>query len=229
MRLLCSAVFLLLLGTSGVQAQSYGPPHTESHPGVAIGATVGTSGLGVEGQISLGPVFTLRGALDKLSHDFDVDYDGVDYGAELAFDTVGAFIDLHPLGNGLFISGGAYSGRRDIALLATPTQPVDLGGQTFSPSQVGTLEGRIKLDDIAPFVGLGWDDTFHRRSRWGLRALAGLAFSAEPQVALNSRGGTLSNDANLQARLHQEAARIVDQADGYGVFPIVQLGLNYKF
>lgn len=225
MRCLFVVVPLALAVATSAQAQSHG----EARPGVAIGATAGTTGLGVEAQISLGPVFTLRGTIDKLSHDFDQGYDGVDYQAALEFDTLGGFIDMHPLGNGLFISGGAYSGSRDINLLATPSQPVELGGQTYSPSQVGTLDGRIKLQDIAPFVGVGWDDTFHRRSRWGFRALAGLAFSEAPEVALTSSGGTLSNDAAFQNRLNQEAARIVDEADGYGVFPVLQLGLNYKF
>lgn len=225
MRCLYLVLPLTLVCATVAQAQSYPP----SQPGVAVGVSAGTTGLGVEAQISLGPVFTLRGSIDKLSHDFDQGYDGVDYQAALEFDTLGAFVDMHPLGNGLFISGGAYTGSRDINLLATPSQPVELGGQTFTPSQVGTLDGRIKLQDISPFVGFGWDDTFQRRSRWGFRALAGVAFSEAPEVALSSRGGTLSNDASFQNRLNQEAARIVDEADGYGLFPVLQVGLNYKF
>ena len=222
MRLIPLAATALLLSAGSAMAQS-------SEPGIAIGATAGTSGVGLDVQVKLGPIFTLRGATDRLTHSADENYDGVDYSGDLTFDTVGAFIDMHPLANGFLISGGAYLGDRDIALTGTPTGPVDIGGQTYSPAQIGTLGGAIKLQDVAPFLGIGWDDTFYRNSRWGIRAIAGVAWSDAPEVALSSTGGSLSNDPTFQARLRDESRNITDEAEGYGLFPIVQVGLNYKF
>lgn len=222
MRLIPLVGAALLLSAGSALAQS-------SEPGVAVGATAGTSGVGLDVQVKLGPIFTLRGSLDRLTHSADESYDGVDYNADLTFDTVGAFIDMHPMANGLLISGGAYLGDRDIALAATPTGPVEIGGQTYSPGQVGTLNGAVKLGDVAPFVGIGWDDTFYRSGRWGFRAVAGVAWSDAPEVALTSTGGSLSNDPTFQARLRDESRRIIDETEGYGLFPIIQVGLNYKF
>lgn len=222
MRLIPLVGAALLLSAGSALAQS-------SEPGVAVGATAGTSGVGLDVQVKLGPIFTLRGSLDRLTHSADESYDGVDYTADLTFDTVGAFIDMHPMANGLLISGGAYLGDRDIALAATPTGPVEIGGQTWSPSQVGTLNGAVKLSDVAPFVGIGWDDTFYRDSRWGIRAIVGVAWSDAPEVALTSTGGSLSNDPTFQARLRDEGQRITEETEGYGLFPIIQVGLNYKF
>jgi len=222
MRLIPAVAAALLLSAGSAMAQS-------SEPGIAVGATAGTTGLGVEVQVKLGPIFTLRGAIDRLGHSADETYDGVDYNADLAFDTVGGFIDMHPLANGLLISGGAYMGDRDIDLAGTPTGPVDIGGQTYTAAQVGTLNGTVKLRDVAPFVGIGWDDTFYRRGRWGFRAVAGVAWSEEPEVALTSTGGTLSNDPAFQARLRLESEQITQDTEGYGLFPVVQVGLNYKF
>ena len=222
MRLIPVAAAALLLSAGSAMAQS-------SEPGVAVGVTAGTSGAGLDVQIKLGPIFTLRGSTDRLTHSADESYDGIDYNGDLTFDTVGAFIDMHPLANGLLISGGAYLGDRDIALAATPTGPVEIGGQTYSPGQIGTLSGAIKLSDVAPFVGIGWDDTFYRSGRWGFRAVAGLAWSEEPEVVLTSTGGSLSNDPTFQARLRDESQQITEEAEGYGLFPIIQVGLNYKF
>ena len=222
MRLIPLVGAALLLSAGSAMAQS-------SEPGVAVGATAGTSGVGLDVQVKLGPIFTLRGSLDRLTHSADERYDGVDYNADLTFDTVGVFIDMHPMANGLLISGGAYLGDRDIALAATPTGPVEIGGQTYSASQVGTLNGAVKLGDVAPFIGLGWDDTFYRSGRWGFRAVAGVAWSDAPEVALTSTGGSLSNDATFQARLRDESQRITEETEGYGLFPIIQVGLNYKF
>ncbi len=56
-----------------------------------------------------------------------------------------------------------------------------------------------------------------------------MAWSDAPEVALTSTGGSLSNDPTFQARLRDESRNITDDAEGYGLFPIVQVGLNYKF
>lgn len=198
-------------------------------PAVAVGVTAGTSGVGAEAQFAIGSIFVLRGAVDTLGFDLDETYDDVAYSGRLDFDTVGAFVDLHPLANGFFISGGAYIGQRNIGLNATPSAPVSIGGQTFTPSQIGTLTGEIKLQDVAPFAGFGFDNTFTRTSRWGFRALAGVAWSDKPEVGLSASGGTLSNDAAFRARLADEARAIQSDVEDYGFYPIVQLGLNYKF
>lgn len=222
MRLILVAATAALLSAGSAMAQP-------SEPGVAVGATAGTSGVGLDLQISLGPIFTLRGSTDRLTHGANERYDGIDYSADLTFGTVGAFIDIHPLANGLLISGGAYLGDRNIALAGTPTVPVDIGGQIYSSGQIGTLNGAVKLGDVAPFVGIGWDDTFYRNSRWGIRAIAGVAWSEAPEVVLTSTGGSLSSDPTLQARLREESRRISEETEGYGLFPIIQVGLNYKF
>ena len=127
---------------------------------VAVGTNVGTTGVGFEAQLKLGPVFVLRANVEQLDHDIDESYDGIDYSGAFAFDTVGGFIDMHPMANGFLISGGAYVGDRDIALAATPTGPVNIGGQTYTPGQVGTLNGAIKLSGVAPFLGIGWGGNF---------------------------------------------------------------------
>ena len=196
---------------------------------VAVGTNVGTTGVGFEAQLKMGPVFVLRANVEQLDHDIDESYDGIDYSGAFAFDTVGGFVDMHPFGNAFLISGGAYLGDRDISLGATPTVPVEIGGTIYSPSQVGTLSGTIKLQDVAPFVGIGWDDTFTRQGPWGFRAIAGVAFSDTPEVALDSTGGSLSNNAIFRDRLDDEAREIEKDVEGYGLFPVVQLGLNYRF
>ncbi|MGV3580442.1 hypothetical protein [Brevundimonas sp.] len=218
------ALSVLACTAGAAEAQSR---HPRSPITAALNA--GTTGLGAEVQLNLGPVFTVRGGVDTLGYDFDQSYSDVDYAGRFDFDTVSGAVDLHPFLNGWFVSGGVYVGERTIDLNGTPTEPVNIGGATFTPQQVGTLSGRVKLSDTAPFVGVGYDDSFYRDGRWGLRGMVGVAWSQKPEVGLNSEGGSLSNDPAFRARLEQEARDIQEDAEDKAFFPIVQLGLTARF
>ncbi|MBN8528814.1 MAG: hypothetical protein J0M36_06230 [Caulobacterales bacterium] len=194
----------------------------------AASVHAGTLGVGVEVKAALGPSVVVRGGIDRLRRDFDQTYSGVDYGAELDFDTVGAFIDLHPFRNAWFVSGGAYLGARELRLEAEPVTPVEIGGAMFTPGQVGKLSGAVALPEATPFVGMGFDNTFTGRWRVGVRALIGAAVGESPDVTLNSQGGTLSGSAAFRQRLDAEAERIRDEAD-FSLYPVAQIGLSYRF
>ena len=223
-RALLLTTTLLMLSAGAAEAQSR---HPRSPITAALNA--GTTGVGAEVQLSLGPVFVVRGGIDTLGYDFDQSYSDVDYSGRFDFDTVSGFVDLHPFLNGFLISGGLYVGDRTINLNGQPTTPVEIGGATFTPAQVGTLSGRIKLSDTAPFVGVGYDDSFYREGRWGFRGMVGVAWSQEPEVGLSSSGGTLSNDPIFRARLEQEARDIQEEAKDKALFPVVQLGVTARF
>lgn len=222
-RIALIALGLLTFSAGTVEAQS------RSRSPITAALNAGTTGVGVEAQLSLGPVLTLRGGIDTLGHDFDESYGEVDYAGRLDFDTVSGFVDIHPFLNGFMISGGVYVGDRTINLDARPSAPVRIGGAMFTPEQVGTLSGRVKLSDTAPFVGLGYDDSFYREGRWGFRGLVGVAWSREPQVGLTSSGGTLSNDPTFRARLEQEARDIQAEAEDKTFFPVLQVGVTARF
>ncbi|MFC5342559.1 hypothetical protein ACETK8_05370 [Brevundimonas staleyi] len=215
------AVLACTAGAAEAQSRNRSP--------ITAALNLGTTGVGAEAQMALGPVFVLRAGIDTLGYDFDQSYSDVDYAGRFDFDTVSGAVDLHPFLNGWFVSGGVYVGERTIHLNGTPNAPVEIGGQTFTPQQVGTLSGRVKLSDTAPFVGVGYDDAFYRRGTWGFRGLVGVAWSRTPEVGLNAEGGTLSNDPAFRARLEQEARDIQEDAEDKAFFPIVQLGLTARF
>ncbi|MEL7113778.1 MAG: hypothetical protein AAGK93_12720, partial [Pseudomonadota bacterium] len=48
-------------------------------------------------------------------------------------------------------------------------------------------------------------------------------------VTLEAVGGTLSNDPILQAQLAQEIQDIENEIEDYELWPVVQVGLSYRF
>lgn len=196
---------------------------------VAAGLNIGTPGVGVQIAANLSDLFVVRGAVDGLSLSRDEDYSDVAYNGKAKLLTGGLFADLHAGGGALFVSGGAYVGKRRIDLRAQPTASVDIGGQTFTPAQVGRLDGEAKLSKFQPFVGVGFDNTFVGERGWGFRALAGVSFSKRREVNLTASGGTLSNDANFQTRLRAEEADARNDAKDFKYFPVLQVGVTRRF
>lgn len=195
---------------------------------VALGGSIGTTGVAVEAQFKVAPGLHVRGGYNYFQYEADDTYDGIAYEGDLDLNTLGAFVDLHPFGNGFLLTGGAYFGEKTLDLLATPTGTVQIGNQSFTPAQVGTLNMAADLEDTAPFVGIGWDTTFENRGI-AFKFIAGAMFTGSPQVNLTASGGTLSNDPNFQTQLAQEEQNLQNDIDAYEIYPVVQAGLTLSF
>ena len=207
-------------------AAAIGSAHAQA--GIAVGAGIGTTGGAVEAQVQVTPNIQLRGGYNYFQYDHDDSYDDIEYAGELDLSTVAAFVDLRPFGNSFIITGGAYFGEKTLDLAAAPGQTYQIGGQTYTSAQVGSLAGSVDLEDTAPFVGLGWDTTF-QGGPIGFKFIAGAMFTGSPQVNLTSTGGSLSNDATFQAELQQEEDNLQNDIDDFKVYPVVQAGVTVGF
>lgn len=214
-----------LLAATGAQAQD---------GRFALGVNAGTTGLGVEAQFMVSPKVTLRGGFDSLAFDEEVEGDDILYDGEIDFSTGGAFVDFHPTGGAFFLSAGAYFGERQITVSGTPVagSTVEIGDDTFTAAEVGTLSGELDFGGTAPFVGLGWNNTFTAERRVGFKFLVGAAFGSDPDATLARTGGAPLSpavQADLDAELRAEEMEIEEEADGFTVYPVVQLGLTFRF
>jgi opacity protein-like surface antigen len=199
----------------------------------ALGGQIGTTGVGVEGQFAASRQVTLRATADAFQYDdAEFETDNVNYDGELELNQGGLFVDLHPAGSPLFVSAGAYFGDRGADLRATAIGPVQIGGQTFTAAEVGTLEGEVDLGDFAPFVGAGFNNTFTTGGRVGFKALIGAAFGGDPEVELRRVGGATlpaTVQAQLEAELANEERELESDAEDYNIYPVLQVGLAFRF
>lgn len=198
----------------------------------ALGAQIGTTGLGVEAQASVNRYVAVRGSADFIRYDAEFETDDVDYDGELDLTQGGAFVDVHPFANAFFVSAGAYFGDRQVDLRADARGSAEIGNLVFTPEQIGRLEGEADLGGFAPFLGLGYNDTFTTDRRWGLKALVGAQFGDDSEVTLRRTGGIAlpaALQAQLDAELRNEERELENDAEDFKVFPVVQLGVAYKF
>lgn len=195
----------------------------------ALGLGVGTTGGTVEGKYALSDTLAVRGNINLLKVSVDDEYDDVDYDAEFDATTFGGFVDFAPFKNGFVLSGGAYLGDKVLDLDATPANSVEIGGQTFTPEEVGTLTGRAELNNFAPYAGIGYDGFMGGSKNWSFNARAGVMFTGSPDVDLVSANGTLSGDARLQNEINAEIQAIEDDADEFKYYPVLTLGVARRF
>ncbi|UDF03072.1 hypothetical protein [Asticcacaulis sp. AND118] len=195
---------------------------------VAVDVHGGTTGIGIGARFKLNDTFVLRADYDALKHDDDFNSDDVNYNGELDFKPFTFAVDVHPFRNSFFVSAGYATGDRNIKLDARPAGNTEIGGVTFTPTEIGTLRANADMGDGAPFVGLGFDNTFTKGGRVGFRFLAGAIIGDDPSVNMTS-DGTLANQQIYKDALERERLELQEDVKDVKTWPVLQLGVNIRF
>ena len=111
----------------------------------------------------------------------------------------------------------------EIDLDARPTKSEQIGDTIYTPAQIGTLSGSVDIDGLAPYVGIGWGNPLTHNQRWGFTCDFGVAFTDSPDVALTSTGVV------SQVDLSREINEIEDDLDSLKFYPVISMGLFYRF
>lgn len=205
---------------------------SSSQHNFGIGTGVSTTGVNVEAKYAASNNLVLRGSVSALPITTDQNYDGVDYEASIDMLNVGAFADIYPFkNNGFNISGGVYAGDKSLDLLGTPdaAQMVEIGNQTYTGAEIGTLTGSVEYSNVAPFVGIGYDGFLNHNRLWSLSARAGVMLIGSPEVNVIAEGGLVSAQPAVQDELEREAQNLQDELDEYKYYPVVSLGITRRF
>lgn len=212
---ICAAV--LIIGTSPARAQS--------SDSVSVGVQGSTAGFGPEIAYSVSPAITLRGVGNYLAFDYSQTVDGIDYDLGLDMLSAGGFLDYHPMRNGFHISVGALYNGNEADLTATAQAGSIVGGFPVPVGPSASLRGDLEFSSvIAPYVGVGYDTTFTSRSNWTFVMRAGVLYQGDPDVTLTDSTGLVP-----AADLAAEANQIEDDLDLLRFYPVVSVGVTYRF
>jgi len=193
----------------------------------SIGVTAGTPGIGLEAGMDINDMLGLRltSGYFRLSH--DVESDDVDYNGKLKLFSLGLLGDVYLFDSGFRLTGGAFYNDNHVRLTATPTGNVDIGGTTYTPTQIGRLDGNVDFNEFAPYAGLGY--TSNRGGQgFSFVADAGVMFQGAPEVTLASSGPATALPG-FAADLERERQSIADDIDGFRYYPVVRVGVAYRF
>ena len=220
------ALIASLLSSKSVMAQdSWLSPNR-----FAVGATVGTDGAGGELQYSLNHYVVLRGRGTWLEFGYGGNSGEVHYDVRARLSEGGGFADFHPFANPFVVSVGAVAGPRRADVSLGYRRNVTVDGVSLTPAQLGTGQGSANLGSPAPFVGLGFDNTFTHAGRWGFKLTAGVAFGHAPDATLYPVSGLALQQPALIAPYVAEVEHDVHHDGEFlAYYPQVSAGINYRF
>ncbi len=234
----CLATFTLMMSiwTNGVAAQALGSSTTDLPPGstlsladgVFVSPAISTLGVGLEAGIRFNEHVGARLGGHYLSVSFEQSVNDVDYDADANLTSFGTLLDYHPFAGGFRLSGGVRFNFNNANLAGQVNDDITIGGETFAAADVGTLEGDVSYNVLAPYFGLGYGATLLDGSL-SIGFDMGVMYQGAADVDLDAVGGALEGDDVLEASLAAEEQDIEDDLDDYRFFPVVGLAIIYRF
>jgi hypothetical protein len=194
----------------------------------AIGAKIGTLGIGGDLTTSVIPQVNLRASVQWFECSFDAQVSDIDYDVDLNLLNPLLLLDWYPFNGSFRISAGALFNASSIQLRGRPAGEVEIGEQTYRADEVGTLEGDVEFDPVVPYVGIGWGNALGSSGHWGLTIDLGVAFIGSPDLDLSANGPIASNPT-FQQQLAQEKHDIQNELSDYNIYPVLSLSLFYRF
>lgn len=212
-----SVLAVLLAGTTAAEAQ------------VALAGRASTLGIGAELSVRAGRNVGFRLGGNYLQFTRDESIDGINYHITPHFENGTAILDLHPFGGAFHLSGGVVLNYNEGELVATLAQNLEIGGQTYTPQEVGSLTGTVTFNRTAPYFGIG----FAGRSRVALLLDLGVGITGKPRVELlgetNLTGAAKDEfDANVDQERTEVQAEI-DKRKYLKYHPVLSLGIKIGF
>ncbi len=206
-------------------------------------AHAGSLGAGLAAGYDISPSFTARAAVNYFSFGTDRSSAGNDYSVDLQLLSLGVLGDWHPFETGFRITaGGLFNGNK--MTLASSAEDIELGDGIYR----GEMEAELGFNAVAPYVGIGWTSGRAGGSGLAFFADAGVVFQGAPRISASGRvegqgnacgfglsesgRATVQTGCGLQdlgADLESEHADLEDQLSAFNLYPVVMLGVTYRF
>ncbi len=240
-------------GGSGVILPPTDQPKSKAGPGdgrkmrpfstVAMVFKISTLGAGVELATPLSQRTNLRAVVNSIDFGQKFDYNGGNYNAEIHFHSAEMLVDLFPFHKGFHISPGIMVFNNKLA-----AQVKVPGGQTFefeddelNSSTTNPLWGgatAVYGKRIAPVLMMGFSNVLPRNGRhFSAPFEFGVAYPGVAQVTAHLYGSActsqgcadVSTDAEAQSDVLKEQSDINSVVSKFQLYPIVSMGLAFRF
>lgn len=197
---------------------------------VALGLKAGTLGAGLDLTVGLAPVVNLRVGAQAFSYSRTLSEEGISYDGKADLRSAWLLLDFHPGGKGTRVSAGGVYSRNKVTGASPSSGTVTVNGVAYPVAAVGSIDGEATANDVCPYLGLGWGNAVRPGSPVRFAFDVGVLYQGAPKVSLTAhpRNPALVPPAFF-ADLEKERQKVEDDASKYKLYPVVNLGLSYRF
>ena len=198
--------------------------------GFTAGFQGGTTGLGPAAAFQISENTSCRVGAFFLSLEREEEVDTITYDLDVSLKWMPLLIDWNPGGSIFRLSGGFLFNGSSVKASYIPDFSVEIGGHTYTPDNVGEVTGKIKMQPVSPFLGVGLGRPISGVSGVSFILDAGIAFTGFT-VNLDHIGGELSPalEEQLQEDLDAEADSLEETLEDLSVYPVFSAGLYYTW
>jgi len=215
-------------------------------PRFGAGVKASTLGIGIEGATAVTKRSNVRFGFNFFDYDETKRKDGVSYTAAANFRSLELKYDQY-LFSGFHVSPGIllYNGNKVNATASVPAgQSFSLGNARYFSNQNSPIGGTGTLKagkNGAPMILVGMGNLLPRNERhFGMNFEAGVAFQGAPQTTLSLTGTACAisptagcvnaaTDPTVQSNVRSEQDKINDDLKMLKYYPVVSLGLSWRF
>lgn len=196
----------------------------------ALGLGVGTTGATISGTFNLSESTNIRAIYASYSDSLSETDSGIAYDYEIDLSSFSVLLDWHPFDGGFRVSAGAVSNGNEFkGTAAQGTGNTTVGNQSFSNAQLGTLRAQVDSDGVVPYLGVGWGNAVGKGSALSFSLDLGVIFQGQPDVTLTTEGTDASILAAVNTQLAVEKAQLESDLDDFKLYPVLNVGVNYRF
>jgi len=196
--------------------------------GIALGGKLGTLGLGAEASGYLADWMNFRAGANVLSFEYRDDIEDIRFDLDMDFRTVMLLLDLYPFPDSNFrVSGGVVFQDNKFRVKATPSESEEIGDNTYTPAQIGTIRGEVEFDNVAPYFGIGVGNPVRPDTAFSFSFDFGFIFQTY-EVSL-SADGTATGSPAFQNDLDELKDDIEDEMNKFKIYPVISFGVAYHF
>jgi hypothetical protein len=221
---------------------------------VGIGASVGLTGIGFETAFRVSHHSNFRTGFSFLNHNKDFKYDSLNLKGQIGLKSMNLQYDLFPRAGGFHISPGVliFMGNPVNATAGTTAgQSFSLGNNDYLSGATKPVAGNVKINfhKAAPMFTVGWGNLVSRREgkHFTVPFEVGLAMTGAPKATYSLSGnvctesfdpstgapiqscGAASANKQFQKDVLAEQAKLNNDMSAFKVYPIVKIGIGYKF
>jgi hypothetical protein len=207
-------------------------------PDGELSAAIKLGTLGIGGELGYRPFEMFGARIDTGNFSFSDSFRAgrTEYNATANLQSYGALADLYPFGESFRVTAGLRLNENDIRGNST-NQNLRFDNLNVPSAEIGNIGAKITFDKLSPYVGFGWGGTL--APGLNLTTDFGVMFHGNPKSSVNANltptgqaalgyGGAAAQ-ALLNSEVASDGAELQHYVNGYDFYPVIEIGLSYKF